>query len=82
MNTNIQVWSDPQRDALLEQLVTAKVPVIRCGFHAPEAFYLDFAKRLYDKGIKIDLLVGRAYPEGTKPRPASKSSGMRSANAF
>jgi len=80
MNTNIQVWSDPQRDALIDQLVTGKVKVIRCGFHNPPAFYLDFAKRLYDKGIKIDLLVGCGYPASTHARPKSTQYGMRAAD--
>jgi Glycosyl hydrolase catalytic core len=82
MNVNIQVWSDQQRDALLEQLTTGNVKVIRCGFHAPRAFYLDFAKRLYEKGIKIDLLIGCGYPENTKSRPESKQYGMRSAETL
>ena len=82
MNVNIQVWSPAQRDALLEQLAVAQVKVIRCGFHAPGAFYLDFAKRLSDKGIKIDLLAGCAYAGNIPPRPESKQYGMRSAYAL
>jgi Glycosyl hydrolase catalytic core len=82
MNVNIQVWSPAQRDALLEQLTTGKVKVIRCGPHAPRDFYMDLIKRFYDKGIKIDLLIGCVCPPSAKPRPASKQYGMRSADAL
>jgi hypothetical protein len=82
MNVNIQVWSAAQRDALLEQLVTAKVHIIRCGFHAPREFYIDLAKRYYDKDIKIDLILDCAYPANAHARPASKQYGMRTAYAL
>jgi hypothetical protein len=52
MNANIQVWTPASRDALIDQLATSKVKVIRAGFHSPRPFYYDMAKRLYDKGIK------------------------------
>ena len=72
INTNIQVWTPASRDALIDQLATSKVKVIRASFHSPRPFYYDMAKRLYDKGIKMDLMVGPSYMPGANLRAKSK----------
>jgi hypothetical protein len=65
MNVNTTV----DRKALIEQLKEAKVEIIRCSLNDASDASLDFAKSLYDEGIKVDALVGCGYPAGTPARP-------------
>jgi len=45
------------QNALIAQLKAAGVRVIRCGI-TPDAKGLDFAKRLYAQGMRIQVIVG------------------------
>jgi hypothetical protein len=56
------------QNALIAQLKTAHVRIIRCGISS-DAKGIDFAKRLYAQGIKIQLIVSPAYPPNAPTRP-------------
>jgi hypothetical protein len=60
--------SVPAQNALIEQLAENHVHVVRCGI-TPDAKGMDFAKRLYAKGIKIELIVSPQYPADAPTRP-------------
>jgi len=55
------------QDAVIAQLKKAGVRVIRCGITADDKG-IDFAKRVYVAGIKIELQVGPQYPPGAPKR--------------
>jgi hypothetical protein len=56
------------QDAVIAQLKAAGVRVIRCGV-TPDDKGIDFAKRVYAAGIKIELQVGPQYPTDAPKRP-------------
>jgi intracellular sulfur oxidation DsrE/DsrF family protein len=56
------------QNALVAQLKAAHVRVIRCGISS-DAKGIDFAKRLYAQGIKIQLIVSPGYPPNAPVRP-------------
>jgi hypothetical protein len=68
---NVDIFKGKQqRDAVFEQLKAANVKVLRFNIR-DEDTYLDYAKRLYDAGIKIIFLGGPAYPKDAPKRPKS-----------
>jgi hypothetical protein len=56
------------QNALIAQLKGAHVRVIRCGI-SNDAKGIDFAKRAYAQGIKIQLIVSPEYPPNAPVRP-------------
>jgi hypothetical protein len=56
------------QNAIIAQLKQAGVRVVRIGLKPNDA-EVNFAKRLYDQGIKIELLVGPQYPPNAPTRP-------------
>jgi hypothetical protein len=56
------------QDALIAQLKAAGVRVIRCGV-TPDAKGLDFAKRVYAQGMRIQLILSLKYDENAPTRP-------------
>jgi hypothetical protein len=57
------------QDQLIAQLRENHIHVVRCKIR-PVAQDVDFAKRLYAAGIKIDMVLTPAYPPNTPVRPA------------
>jgi hypothetical protein len=57
-----------QQDQILAEMKAAGVKVIRCGISADETS-LDFARRVYAAGIKIEMTVGWVYPKDAPRRP-------------
>ena len=57
------------QDELIAQLRENNIHVVRCWI-SPNPKDIDFAKRLYAAGIKIDVLLHPAYPPNTPVRPA------------
>lgn len=55
------------QNALIAQLKAAGVRVIRCGI-TPDDKGIDFAKRVYAAGIKIELIVSSQYPSSAPSR--------------
>src|SRR5580704_17389252 len=60
--------SVPDQDAVISQLNAAGVHVIRCGISADDKG-IDFAKRVYAQGIKIELILGVEYFPNAPTRP-------------
>jgi len=56
------------QNALIAQLKAAGVRVIRCGV-TPDDKGIDFARRVYAAGIKIELGVSAQYPPDAPKRP-------------
>ena len=56
------------QNALLGQLKVAQVRIIRCGISNDDKG-IDFAKRAAAQGIRIQLIVGPAYPPTAPKRP-------------
>ncbi len=56
------------QNALLGQLKAAQVRVIRCGISNDDKG-IDFAKRAAAQGIRIQLIIGPAYPPTAPKRP-------------
>jgi hypothetical protein len=56
------------QNALIAQLKAAGVRVIRCGV-TPDAKGLDFAKRVYAAGIRIQLILSLKYDADAPTRP-------------
>jgi hypothetical protein len=56
------------QNALLSQLKAAQVHVIRCGI-SNDGKGIDFAKRAAAAAIRIQLIVGPAYPPNAPTRP-------------
>ena len=56
------------QNALIAQLKAAGVRVIRCGI-TPDDKGIDFAKRVYAAGIRIELIVSAQYPSSAPSRP-------------
>jgi len=56
------------QDAIIGQLKAAGVHVIRTWV-TPDDKGIDFAKRVYARGIKIELGVGPLYPPAAPARP-------------
>jgi hypothetical protein len=66
-----------QQSALIGQLKAAGVHVVRTGFGARDE-NINFAKRLYDAGIKIIFMIGPSFPPDAPTRPAMPNfPGMR-----
>jgi hypothetical protein len=60
---------DPDKqNAILRDLKTAGVKVIRTGI-SPDNKGVDFAKRAFDQGIQLDLIVGLQFPADAPTRP-------------
>jgi hypothetical protein len=57
-----------RQNAQIAQLKAAGVRLVRTGFGVGDE-NIDFAKRLYDQGIKILLIVGPSYPLDAPVRP-------------
>jgi hypothetical protein len=55
------------QNAVIAQLKAAGVRVIRCGI-TPDDKGIDFAKRVYAAGIKIELIVSSQYPSSAPSR--------------
>jgi hypothetical protein len=56
------------QNAVIAQLKSAGVRVIRCGV-TPDDKGIDFAKRVHAAGIKIELIVSPQYPSSAPSRP-------------
>src|ERR1700727_475687 len=56
------------QNSLLGQLKAAQVRVIRCGISNDDKG-IDFAKRAAAQGIRIQLIIGPAYPPTAPKRP-------------
>jgi hypothetical protein len=56
------------QNVLLSQLKAAQVRVIRCGISNDDKG-IDFAKRAFVQGIRIQLIVGPEYPPNAPSRP-------------
>jgi hypothetical protein len=56
------------QNALIAQLKAAGVRVIRCGV-TPDAKGLDFAKRVYAQGMRIQLILSLKYDADAPTRP-------------
>src|SRR5215472_9210856 len=74
---NPQRLSAAERAAVLDQLQTAGVRVIRVPLASPWGGNdygpsIDFIRRAYERGIKADLIVGLQYRDGARRRPAVK----------
>jgi hypothetical protein len=74
---NPQRLSSAGREAVLDQLKTAGVRIIRAPLAPPWGGddygpAIDFIRRAYERGIKTDLLVWLQYREGARRRPAIK----------
>jgi hypothetical protein len=61
--------SEPSRNALIGQLKSSGVHVVRFALR-PDDKDLEFAKNLYAQGIKIDLIVDPQYAPNAPTRPA------------
>jgi hypothetical protein len=57
------------QNQLIAQLRENNIHVVRCWIR-PDPKDIDFAKRLYAAGIKIDVLLSPEYPPNTPVRPA------------
>ena len=57
----------PQQDALIEQLKAGHVRVIRCPLTADDKD-IDFVKRVYAQGIKIEFQLSPRYPPNAPSR--------------
>jgi hypothetical protein len=74
---NPQRLSSPDREALLDQLQSAGVRIVRVPLAPPWGGddygpAIDFVRRASDRGIKAVLIVGLQYREGAQRRPAVK----------
>lgn len=56
------------QNALIAQLKAANVQVIRCGV-TPDDKGIDFIKRTYTQGIRIELILSPQYPSNAPTRP-------------
>lgn len=56
------------QDVIISRFNTAGVHVIRCGITADDKD-IDFAKRVYAQGIKIELILGMEYSPNAPTRP-------------
>jgi hypothetical protein len=65
---NLQKLDVSQQDAILNDLKAAGVTVIRTGI-APDDNGIDFAKRAFARGIRIDFIVGVQYRPDAPTRP-------------
>src|SRR5262249_31642601 len=65
---NLQKLNVDRQNAVLDDLQSAGVTVIRTGL-APDDNGVEFAKRAYAKGIRIDLIVGVQFRTDAPTRP-------------
>ena len=65
--------SAADQDKLIAQLRENHIHVVRCKIR-PVAQDIDFAKRLYAAGIKIDMVLTPAYPPNTPVRAAQPTA--------
>ena len=65
---NLQKLDADRQNAVLDDLQSAGVTVIRTGL-APDDSGVEFAKRAYAKGIRIDLIVGVQFRTDAPTRP-------------
>jgi hypothetical protein len=75
---NPQRLSETDREAVLDQLQTAGVSIIRTPLEPPWAGgnyqpAIDFIRRAYERGIRADLIVGLQYRADAQRRPAVKN---------
>jgi hypothetical protein len=66
---NPYIASVADQDAILGQLKTARVHVIRVYFKPDDKSVVDFAKRANAQGIKIELIVDVQYSPNAPTRP-------------
>jgi hypothetical protein len=80
---NPQLRSVAGQNELIEELRQYHVHVVRCSIKSDEKG-IDFAKRLYAAGIKLDLILHSAYPPDAPVRPAqlSRFPGMATRNSL
>jgi hypothetical protein len=74
---NPQRLNQVDREAVLDQLQTAEVRIIRAPLEPPWAGgnygpAIDFIRRAYERGIRTDLIVGLQYRADAQRRPAVK----------
>ena len=74
---NPQRLNQADREAVLDQLRTAGVRIIRAPLEPPWAGgnygpAIDFIRRAYERGIRADLIVGLQYRADAQRRPAVK----------
>jgi hypothetical protein len=74
---NPQRLNQADREAVLDQLQTAGVRIIRAPLEPPWAggnygAAIDFIRRAYERGIRTDLIVGLQYRAAAQRRPAVK----------